>query len=156
MPERILKEKNGARWVLSDADDPARDVLHEQIKVFNNARSLHHRAARSGTGAPQPLNVFVYDAVGELVAGVSADTYWGWLNIDNLWVVETLRGEGLGRELILNIENAARERGCTCAKLETFSFQARGFYEKLGYEVAGELQNYPPGGAFYWMKKDLG
>jgi hypothetical protein len=53
------------------------------------------------------------------------------------------------------IEQAAKERGCTYAHLDTFSFQARPFYEALGYEVFATLDEYPPGHHKYFMKKAL-
>ena len=52
-------------------------------------------------------------------------------------------------------EAEARARGCLRARLSTFDFQARGFYEKQGYRVVGTLADYPPGGAMYWMRKEL-
>ena len=52
-------------------------------------------------------------------------------------------------------EGEARARGCTRAWVRTFRFQARGFYERLGYRVVGELVDYPPGEALYWMRKDF-
>ena len=52
-------------------------------------------------------------------------------------------------------EREAEERGCSRAKLRTFGFQARGFYQKEGYRVVGELEDYPPGRSFYWMRKDF-
>ena len=39
--------------------------------------------------------------------------------------------------------------------LKTFSFQARGFYEKNGYRVTGVIEEYPPGESFFWMVKEL-
>ena len=53
------------------------------------------------------------------------------------------------------MEQAAKERGCTYAHLDTFSFQARPFYEALGYEVFGILDDYPPGHHKFFMKKAL-
>jgi len=52
-------------------------------------------------------------------------------------------------------ENKARSRGCVSAKLSTFSFQARDFYEKLGYKIVGQMSDYPPEESFYWMRKQL-
>ena len=66
-----------------------------------------------------------------------------------------LRGPALARELLQRAENEARSRRCMRAKLSTFSFHAQGFYEKLGYEVVGQMSDYPPGESFYWMRKDL-
>ncbi len=51
-------------------------------------------------------------------------------------------------------EEAAR-RGCRYAWLDAFSFQARGFYEKLGYTVLGTLEDSPPGHSRYFLKKNL-
>ena len=48
----------------------------------------------------------------------------------------------------------AFERGCHSAWVETFSFQAPGFYRKLGYEPFGEL-DYPPGHKRIFLHKRL-
>ena len=52
-------------------------------------------------------------------------------------------------------EEVARERGCAGIWLDTFSFQARGFYEKLGYTVFGRIDDYPPGQSRFWLRKHL-
>jgi hypothetical protein len=52
-------------------------------------------------------------------------------------------------------ESEAIVRGCHHAWLDTFEFQARGFYERLGYRCFGELNDYPTGFARYFMKKAL-
>jgi ribosomal protein S18 acetylase RimI-like enzyme len=70
-----------------------------------------------------------------------------------LWVHESARRDGYGRQLLEAAEATAREHHCQGAFLETHSFQARPFYEKAGYEVMGEIANYPPGGSYYLMKK---
>jgi len=64
-------------------------------------------------------------------------------------------GGGLGKELMKRAEVYALERGCTDAFLDTFSFQARSFYEKLGYRVFGVLENHPAGHQHYFMTKQL-
>ena len=71
-----------------------------------------------------------------------------------LWVSDGLRGRGVGRELMDRAEVRARERGCHSAWLDTFSFQARGFYEKVGYEEFGRL-DYPPDHHRHFMQKRL-
>ena len=127
--------------------------LHERIKAFNDALSVHHREIR-GVGA-QELGAFIHDADGQLLGGLAAQTYWEWLYVDDLWLQDRLRGKGLGREMMRQVENLARQRGIQKAFLKTFDFQARGFYEKLGYRVVGQLDDYPPGQIFYWMRKDF-
>ena len=99
----------------------------------------------------QPQN----DRGGEIIGGLVADTYWDWLEINYLWLDERLRGHRLGARLLQAAEAEARRRGCRHAQLTTFSFQARGFYEKMGYRVVGQLDDYPPGGAYYWLRKDF-
>jgi GNAT superfamily N-acetyltransferase len=141
------------RFVLSETLSPdIRDHIHEQIKAFNDRVSRHHRAIRPV--GPRPLDILVRDDNNEIVAGLIGSTYWGWLDIDDLWVTESMRGQGLGRRLLRMAEQEARARGCSRARLRTFSFQAHGFYGKEGYRVVGQLDDYPPGATFYWMRKD--
>ena len=139
-------------------DQPCQDEvreIHESIKAFNNEISIHHREGRNA-GAITPLNLFVRDVHGNLIGGLTASTFWGWLAIDDLWLDESIRGQDIGTELMKKAEAEAIGRGCTSAQLSTFSFQAKGFYEKLGYRVIGALEDYPPGETFYWMRRDFG
>jgi len=89
-----------------------------------------------------------------VVAGLVGETYCGWLFIRYLWVSEDLRGWGVGRELMARAEARARDRGCHAAWLDTFSFQAPGFYQKLGYEEFGRL-DYPPDHQRHFLSKRL-
>ena len=143
-------------FVFTHTDAPRaqdKDHIHRQIQAFNDAASEHHRDIRPA--GPKPLAILMRDSEGRLVGGLIARTYWGWLEIDDLYLDEALRGRGYGRELLRMAEKKARERGCTRVMLRTFSFQAQGFYEKEGYRVVGELGDYPPGATFYWMRKDM-
>ncbi|MGK2285393.1 GNAT family N-acetyltransferase [Pedomonas sp. V897] len=80
---------------------------------------------------------------------------YDWLFVELLAVPEQLRGKGLGTQLMKRAEDIARHRGAAGIWLDTFSFQARGFYEKLGFSVFGELPGHPRGGARYFMSKTL-
>lgn len=104
----------------------------------------------------KPLGAWLRDERGALIGGAYGYVNWNWLFINLMWLSESARGGGHGRRLILALEQAARERGCTHAHLDTFSFQARPFYEKLGYEVFSTLDDYPPGHRRFFMKKALG
>jgi GNAT superfamily N-acetyltransferase len=103
----------------------------------------------------QPLGVALRAPDGTLLGGVYGATIWGWLMVDGLWVAEELRGRGLGRRLLLAAEAAAVERGCRGAWLGTFDFQAREFYERLGYSVFAALPDFPVGHMHYHLKKSL-
>lgn len=138
----------------TDAPDPAdRVAIHRGIKQYNDAISPHHRQVRQ-TGL-HPLDFYLRDGEGKLWGGLTADTYWGWMEIKDLWLHEQLRGQGWGRQLLARAEVEAQRRNCTRVHLRTFSFQARDFYQKYGYRVVGQLDDYPPGHTFYWMRKDL-
>jgi GNAT superfamily N-acetyltransferase len=91
----------------------------------------------------------------EILGGVISEVYWEWLYIDLLWVKEELRGRGYGRQLMETVEKKARQQGAKNAYLDTFSFQAPGFYERLGYKSFGELPAFPPGHERFFMKKEL-
>lgn len=97
----------------------------------------------------------LFDGQGQFAGGLTGYTAYEWLFIDLLWIVETARGQGQGRRLMLDAEREARERGCGNAWLDTFSFQGRDFYERLGYKIFGELEDFPPGHRKYFMRKAL-
>lgn len=102
-----------------------------------------------------PLAFTLFDAGGEFAGGLTGYLAYGWLFIDLLWVAERARSQNQGRALMLAAEEEGRARGCRHAWLDTFSFQARAFYEKLGYVVFGELPDFPPGHQRYFLRKDL-
>jgi GNAT superfamily N-acetyltransferase len=131
-----------------------RAYLHRQIQTFNDRVSEPHRAIRES--GMEPLDIFIRDNSGKIVGGLSADTFWGWMRIKDLWVDESLRNHHYGSQLVALAETKARVRGCLHVRLATFSFQARTFYEKVGYSVVGALEDYPSGQTFYWMRKDFG
>jgi GNAT superfamily N-acetyltransferase len=87
--------------------------------------------------------------------GLTARIGFGWMFVELLFVPERLRGQGVGRQLMEQAEVVARQHDCTGIWLDTFSFQAPGFYAKLGYAVFGEIANYPPGHSRYFLHKHL-
>ena len=80
-----------------------------------------------------------------VVGGLWAETAYQWMFIDVVFVPEEFRGRGIGSALIATAEQVARNRGCVGIRLDTYSFQAPAFYERLGYQLLGKLRNYPPG-----------
>ena len=156
-PERMGESSRaigGLDFALSaTADSDARDFIRRQLRAFNDVHSEHHRAMRSVE--PTPVDILIKNEAGEIVGGLIASTYWGWLEVNVLWIAEGLRRLGHGRTLLRMAEAEARARNCLHVMLTTYSFQARGFYEKEGYRVVGELVDYPPGAVYYWMRKDL-
>ena len=87
--------------------------------------------------------------------GCSGHTYGNWLYIEYLWVASSLRGRGVGGRLLAAMEQAARERGCRFSQLDTFSFQAKPFYQARGYSVVMTLEKCPVFHQRYYLTKTL-
>jgi len=84
---------------------------------------------------------------GEIVAGFSGHTWGGCCELSLVWVHEWHRGQGLGTLLLRSAEAEALARGCKRVVLATHSFQAPGFYERLGYERKYTIEGRPEGHA---------
>ena len=110
---------------------------------------------RLGPADEQPVRIVVRDDAGTVIGGLLGHTRWKWLYVATLWVDESARGGGWGTKLMNAAEELARTRGCTHVSLDTFEYQARPFYEKLGYELFGTLEGYPPGYRQFHMTKQL-
>jgi GNAT superfamily N-acetyltransferase len=128
-------------------DDAARRVIFEQLIAYNTAKT--------GRNDARLLVCTIDDAQGKVLGGLWGRTAYDWLFVELLFVPESLRQQGVGADLMRRAESEALARGCHSAWLDTFQFQAKGFYEKLGYSCFGELQNYPDGASRYWMRKTL-
>jgi ribosomal protein S18 acetylase RimI-like enzyme len=122
--------------------------------IIGRGVGLYNRE-KAGENQFQRLCYILRSKNQEIVAGFLGETYWDWFYLDLLWVREDLRGQGFGRRLMDAAEEEARVRGAKNAYLDTFSFQAPGFYKKLGYQVFGELPDYPPGNQRFFMSKGL-
>jgi GNAT superfamily N-acetyltransferase len=114
-----------------------------------------HNVASTGQAEWYPVAFFLRDENGEVLGGLLGDIWAAWLHVKTLAVAAPARGQGFGRELMKRAERYALGRGCTDAFLDTFSFEARSFYEKLGYRVFGVLENHPAGHQHYFMTKRL-
>jgi GNAT superfamily N-acetyltransferase len=131
-----------------EPDLSARDAIGRGLEGFNEARN--------GPGEFRRLALLLRNpATSEIVGGLWGWTYRHWLTVELLFVPEALRGTGLGSELMRLAEAEAIRRGCRGAWLDTFSFQARGFYERLGYAVFGEIADCPPGHSRLFLSKTL-
>jgi GNAT superfamily N-acetyltransferase len=115
----------------------------------------YHNIALTGFRDWFPVNFVLRGERGDVLGGLLAELWGGWLQVNCLWVAEAARGAGNGTRLMQNAEAYARARGATGATLETYSFQARPFYERLGYTVCGELEGFPPGYTKLFLKKAL-
>lgn len=126
----------------SDAD---RAAIQAHLSTFNRG---HVELGSTG-----PVAVLLTDEDGDTIGGLWGSTIFHWLRIELLFVPESLRGADMGTALLDRAEDIGRARGCIGASLDTYSFQARGFYEKRGYALVGTIADFPPGAARHFLYK---
>lgn len=113
-----------------------------------------YNLSRGPSPAFKPLAILLRDrGTGETIGGLLGKIVYGWAIIDDLFVPEHWRRQSLGSLLLRKAEDIARAHECVGFWLNTFEFQARGFYEKNGFEIFGELDHFPPGSKCYFMRK---
>jgi GNAT superfamily N-acetyltransferase len=131
------------------------DAPDEKLRAAIAGPLIAFNQAATGRNDYRPLVLAIEDPEGRVIGGLWGRTVYDWLFVELLVVPDGLRGRGLGSELMKRAEDEALRRGCHSAWLDTFEFQARGFYERLGYSCFAELSDYPVGSARYFMKKAL-
>ncbi len=131
-------------------DDDANQSIAEKLYSFN----LKH-FPEDLKGRYEEITLTLHDAMGEIRGGLVGEICWNWMEVKILMVDEDLRGGGHGTRLLQEAERIATGRGCDFIKLDTLSFQAKGFYEKHGYDVFGTLDNVGRDHRHFYMKKDL-
>lgn len=130
--------------------EPTPDDMHVVIQGL-----MAYNAAHADGDTPRYFLATVRGQDGHVMGGLMGATYLGWAHVNAVWMPDALRGQGIGTRLMALAEQVARERGCPRVFLETLSFQALPFYEKLGYRVASRIDGFPPGGTRYALTKIL-
>lgn len=97
----------------------------------------------------------IADEKGTVKGGLIAQTWWDALEVQYLWIDALYRGKGYGKEMMQLAEAEARQRGCHMAYVDTFNFQAKGFYEKLGYIEWGSLDGFAGKFKRIYLRKNL-
>jgi GNAT superfamily N-acetyltransferase len=123
------------------------DTIGRGLAAFNEADV--------GPAERTALAVIARDGTGEVVAGISGYTAWGWLYVQWLWVSESSRGQGLAGRMLAAAEGEARARGCHGAYIDTFSPVALKTYERAGYVPFGALEDFPRGRTRTFLQKPL-
>jgi GNAT superfamily N-acetyltransferase len=144
------------------------DLSFQICRTVDDFKSAEdgHRAVLEGLGRNitsktgntelgRRVHIFIRDREKKVVGGVIGLAFGGWLYVSLLWVEESLRNKGNGTKLLKMIENEAVKLGCKHSHLDTYSFEARPFYEKHGYTLFATLDNYPEGHSKYFLKKTL-
>jgi GNAT superfamily N-acetyltransferase len=111
--------------------------LEDRIYEFNSAQT------RQVDG--EYFALFIRNEQQEVLAGLSGWTWASACEIQTLWVHPDWRGQGYGRKLLESAELQVQSRGCKVILISSYSFQAPGFYEKCGYKLIWQLNDFPPG-----------
>jgi len=142
-----LRPQDDLTIVFDQAEGAEAELVRDRLDMFN--------VGATGVSTYYPIHYYVKNSRGETMGGLLGNIWGGWLYVTYLWIDEPQRGRGWATRLMDRAEAYARERGCHSATLDTHSFQARPFYEKLGYEVFGTLDDYPKGHKKFFLKKKL-
>ncbi|MDP1027485.1 GNAT family N-acetyltransferase [Sphingomonas sp. KR1UV-12] len=133
--------------LLSNPDDSVRDAILAPL--------IAHNEAMVGPTDRRTVAIVLRGDDNAVTGGLWGVTGFRWLFVQYLAVPAALKGQGHGRTLMRMAEEEARRLGCVGVWLDTFSFQARGFYEKLGYAVIGRIDDFPPGESRFFLRKRI-
>jgi GNAT superfamily N-acetyltransferase len=141
--------------VTSRPTKAARRTILNGLVGYNRERFGLEEWRRMGNLRRRPLAVLLRDGRGRVQGGIVGETFWGWAYIQLFWLPQAMRGHGHGTRLMQLAEAEARKRACIGMRLDTASFQAPDFYPKLGFELCGAIDDFPPGHRHYYYIKRL-
>ncbi len=144
---RVERTVSNFRLAIKEPSVEEKNYLENNINQFN----IHL------TGIPfgGEVAVLAYDGQDRLIGGANGFQWGDSFTVEFLWLEEPWRGLDLGSQIMQAIEQQAAQRDCKQLFLDTYNFQAIGFYQKLGYEVVGKIENFPTPYTHYFLKKDL-
>src|SRR5262245_22344058 len=130
------------------------ETVHGPVRreILKGLRAFNTKAI--GRFDFKPLSITLRER-GAIVGALYGETYLSWMYISLFWIADEFRGKGFGSKIIQAAEKEARKRGVKNAYVDTFSFQAPGFYKKLGYREFGKLNDFPAGHSRSWLTKAL-
>ena len=121
--------------------------IRDLLKTYNREHGVMDESI--------PIGIYYEDDQGRKLAGLTGSAYGNWFSIDFLFVSDSLRGQGIGKKILLAAEEEARNKGCKFAFVNTNAFQAPAFYEKAGYQCVFTLKEFTCHGAKYYYTKTL-
>ncbi|CAJ1848992.1 Acetyltransferase [Aeromonas jandaei] len=131
--------------IYNESQEEIFSVLVDNLRQFNFKRMGEERS--------QPLMVIIRNDNDEIVGGIAGRTIYHQLLIEVLWVHNDKRGQGLGIKLMEIAEHEAQKRGCIAAQVDTLSFQAPKFYEKMGFKIVGKVSGVKNSPDRYFLLK---
>jgi GNAT superfamily N-acetyltransferase len=140
-----MMDKDFEIYTSNSKDDPIIGTILKNLIDYN---------ASQVDRDPKPFVVAIKQNE-KMLAGAECISTYDWMHVKLLWVEESGRKQGYGTKLLKLIETEARKRNCLGMHLDTFSFQAKYFYLKLGFTIFGEIHDHPKGHDRYYLKKKI-
>lgn len=131
--------------IYNESQNEIFNALVDNLRQFNFKMMSEERS--------KPLMVVIRDDSGEIVGGIAGRTIYHQFLIEVLWVHDDKRGQGLGIQLMELAECEAKKRGCIAAQVDTLSFQAPKFYEKMGFQIVGKVTDVKNSPDRYFLLK---
>lgn len=130
-------------------------VLTEELKKKIYEGFSHH--AIEMTGHDEKFDSIAFVAMeGAMFAGaVVVERFWHALHVKYVYVSDHYRNQGLGSRLMDRALAYGLEQNCPFAFVETMSFQALDFYQKMGFVLDFTRSGYAHGTSFHYLSKKL-
>jgi len=132
-----------------EIDPPVSDVQAIERGLFS------YEEGRLGNPLHAHFAVMLRTDTGQIQGGADCHVMWHRVFVKTLWLPETLRGRGLGTQIMLDVEAEAVKRRCLSIWLTALGDHACHFYRRLGYRVFGVHEDYIGGQALYSVRKEL-
>lgn len=154
MVEKLTK----SNLIFSDTNnEKKRKFIEHKLFEFNQAQSKQVvECDRLQPDSPTFIEIYAEVELQKIIGGLISYIDWGrWLYIDIIWVDADYRNQGIGKYLVISAEQKAKNNAVKRVRLCTFDFQALPFYQKLGYTIYGQLEDFPEGHTLYYLRKNL-
>ena len=150
---KVINENNLSFQVCRTSDDFKSAEDGYQAVLEGLGRNIISKIGDVELG--KDVQIFIRNNENKVIGGAIGSIFGGWLYISLMWVEESLRNQGNGTKLLKMMEDEAVKLGCKHAHVDTYSFEAKPFYEKNGYTLFASLENYPEGHSKHFLKKKL-
>lgn len=121
--------------------------IHDALYSYNLSKTKLQRVDVHAERYPEQGALLAKDENGKSSGGIA----YHWKNdprhifVDFFFLDEAVRGTGLGRKLFERFISWARENGAVRIDLTTNTFQAPGFYQKMGFRITHQKAQPSPG-----------
>lgn len=130
------------------------ELIQQDLKVLSDGLA-EEDILRKEMEPARPFGIFIKESNEMVIGGINGYFSYGSLYVEMLWIKPEWRGKGLGKKLVMQSEEIAREKKCTFATLTTMDWEALPFYQRLGYRIEFVREGYEKSSKMYMLRKEL-